>query len=438
LGQFAHPGDRCYRHGLVAFEEGQQPEFETIWELFAFYDPDESGHLSEVEFQLLWDRIGPETSVESFEEAWSGSTGAEHGHINFSTFVRWAESAGLQWPVGISLDGRDSGRVPCRFAFGDRRCPCEDWDPDGDKPYCKCGHKRSCHRSELADQRFEEMQVVPPWDGEDIGLVPVEEDADVFGELQQLLDTTHKTTDNWTRDRGCAEHGVNNCPTASCAYKNRAPVPTGYKLVRAQRNQNRDLWVKYALARQAIEEDCARENVVEFALHIVESCTDLDHPLSTECNEWRVFHGSSHGACIGICGSNFRVSLAGTGATWKDPEKGKGTPLYGFGIYFAERITKADEYAEPVPEGEDEGLHNVLVCRVVAGRVNVVTTNAIDKEGLKKDVFQGPFHSVLGDRVVTLNKPYREVVVYDKDQVYPEFLLTYARSYESDRGSDCG
>lgn len=29
------------------------------------------------------------------------------------------------------------------------------------------------------------------------------------------------------------------------------------------------------------------------------------------------------------------------GGTWKDPGALKGTPLYGFGFYFAERITKA-------------------------------------------------------------------------------------------------
>ena len=28
------------------------------------------------------------------------------------------------------------------------------------------------------------------------------------------------------------------------------------------------------------------------------------------------------------------------GGTWKDPGALKGTPLYGFGFYFAERITK--------------------------------------------------------------------------------------------------
>ena len=38
--------------------------------------------------------------------------------------------------------------------------------------------------------------------------------------------------------------------------------------------------------------------------------------------------------------SNFRLKLAGTGATWKDGKE-KGLPLYGYGAYFAECVTKA-------------------------------------------------------------------------------------------------
>ena len=35
--------------------------------------------------------------------------------------------------------------------------------------------------------------------------------------------------------------------------------------------------------------------------------------------------------------------------------------------------------------------------------------------------------SVFGDRVKTLGKPYREIIVYDKDQIYPEYLVLYER-----------
>eukprot|EP00913_Durusdinium_trenchii_P035703 g33408.t1 len=103
--------------------------------------------------------------------------------------------------------------------------------------------------------------------------------------------------------------------------------------------------------------------------------------------------------------------MAGTGATWKDPGASKGTPLYGFGFYFAERITKADEYARPLEDGEHEGLYAVLLCRVVGGRTKVVTNNDINIDGLRGSVFDGPYHSVFGDRVTTLGKPYRGLVL---------------------------
>eukprot|EP00928_Gymnodinium_smaydae_P002149 TRINITY_DN10763_c0_g1_i3.p1 TRINITY_DN10763_c0_g1~~TRINITY_DN10763_c0_g1_i3.p1 ORF type:complete len:318 (-),score=26.29 TRINITY_DN10763_c0_g1_i3:254-1207(-) len=306
------------------------------------------------------------------------------------------------------------------------------------QPYCECGHKPSCHRSEFANRRFTQMlgeECGVPWKLDGLlgalpGLVAIE-DEDLLGKLQDMLTVTHKTTDNWTRDRGCSEHGRNGCPNPGCAFKNKAPVPVGYKLVRAYRNQNHDLWTKYALSRKAIQDDCKQNTIAEFEPMTVESSFELDQPLSEGCNEWRFFHGSSVLACRNICQSNFKVTLAGTGATWKDPAKESGTPLYGYGIYFAERITKADEYAIPIPEDEEEdaGLCTVLVCRVVGGRANVVTTNEIDTERLRNDVFQGPYHSVYGDRVSSLKKPYREFVVYDRDQVYPEFLITYARDY---------
>merc|ERR1712048_943028 len=114
-----------------------------------------------------------------------------------------------------------------------------------------------------------------------------------------------------------------------------------------------------------------------------------------------------------------------------------GTPLYGFGMYFAEHITKADEYSKPVGQSTivadvpaRDDLFCVLLCRLVGGRVKVVTTNEFEATKLKMDVYDGPYHAVLGDRVSKLGKPYREVVIYDKDQCYPEYLLVYKRFYD--------
>ena len=58
-------------------------------------------------------------------------------------------------------------------------------------------------------------------------------------------------------------------------------------------------------------------------------------------------------------------------------------------------------------DGEHEGLYAVLLCRVVGGRTTVVTNNDINIDGLRGKVFDGPYHSVFGDRVTTLGKPYR-------------------------------
>ena len=68
------------------------------------------------------------------------------------------------------------------------------------------------------------------------------------------------------------------------------------------------------------------------------------------------------------------------------------------------RLLGSDRF---VQDGEHEGLYAVLLCRVVGGRTTVITNNDINIDGLRGAVFDGPYHSVFGDRVTTLGKPYR-------------------------------
>lgn len=444
LEQFAHPGDRNYRIGMVLFGADQQPEFESVWQLFQYHDPDESGHLSREEFEDAFascEQLAPGCLPKTAEQAWEDVGGPLHGYVNFRQFVAWTQdSLHLEYPVG--LEGEASTSRPCRFGTGSGFCcSCPSFEPaEASGMLCKCGHKKSMHRSDFAQRtftKFLESATNSHWASGDEGLVEIE-DPDLLQKLQDILTASHKTSDNWTRDRGCLLHGVNGCPPM-CASKNRARVPRGYVLVTAFRNQNQDLWSKFTLYKSAIAEEVARDvgGVQHEIKEVATRGHDLETPLDTACNEWYLFHGSSAAKCKMICSTNFKLALAGLGATWKDPGAAKGTPLYGFGIYFAERITKSDEYAEPVP-GDDpvlgrapggEALHACLLCRVLGGRANTVTTNEIEIDKLRKDVFDGPYHSVFGDRVASLGKPYREVVVYDKDQCYPEYLLVYARSF---------
>jgi len=291
------------------------------------------------------------------------------------------------------------------------------------------------HRSDFAEKTFAQVldaqgrcPEIAHWEKDRSGLIPIE-DATVLSKLQEILSSTHKPgPDNWTRDRGCTLHGVNGAGCSfRCANTHRVPVPSSFKLVHAFRNQNQDMWARYSIARTEILTECQRSaKGAKYESVAVLSANQVETGLQENCNEWYAFHGTSVENIADICKKNFRVTLAGTGATWKDGRDGKGIPLYGFGVYFAERVTKADEYGG----GGDDDTYSMLLCRVVGGLTQVLTTNEIDVDKLKTDVYDGPYHSVVGDRVAKLGKPYREIVIYDKDQCYPEYVLVYKRHYE--------
>jgi len=303
--------------------------------------------------------------------------------------------------------------------------------------FCKCGHKRSMHATVASPSGA--MAPCPdywqrhgkPAPGQEL----VDLGNDVVRMFQSLFDHTHKANDNWTRDRGCALHGL-HCPKGqkNCAFQHKCPVPQGYSVVGVVRNMNRALWGSYALNRGAVIKECESANGGQPFRKVTDVKTVEvlleDAPNVEDCNEWFLFHGSSPHNCSSICNNGFTLSLAGTGSTWKDDGSKKGVPLYGDGIYFAESITKADEYSEMVEAGQPfAGCHTLLVCRVLGGRAQLCDTDKIDPAFLQKQVISGPFHSVFGDRVAKLGKPYREMVVYDATQVYPEYVVYYRRLY---------
>lgn len=339
--------------------------------------------------------------------------------------------------------------MSCGFEFADgHRCECSSFTPGTDATkdgsssmlFCKCGHKRSMHAWRCKDGHRPTTSAPCPdyWSRHGSpapGKCLVNLGKDITAMFQMLVDHTHKPTDNWTRDRGCSLHGL-NCPKEpkNCAFQHKCPVPNGFSVVGVKHNMNRGLWGAYALNCGAISKECetASGGMPFRKVTDVKTVSVLleDPPNVVGCNEWFLFHGSSPANCENIAANGFKLSLSGTGSTWKDDGSRKGMPLYGDGVYFAESITKADEYSEMVEAGQPfEGCHTVLVCRVLGGRVQWCDTDKIDPSLLQKQVISGPFHSVFGDRVAKLGKPYREMVVYDATQVYPEYVIYYRRLY---------
>ena len=98
--------------------------------------------------------------------------------------------------------------------------------------------------------------------------------------------------------------------------------------------------------------------------------------------------------------------------------------MFGAGVYLAESCLKSDEYTQP----DGENLFPLLLCRVVLGKVNLCLEKNPWPHGaeLRESCVSGPFHCVLGDREA-VHGTFREFIVYDSHQVYPEYIIWYEK-----------
>lgn len=264
-----------------------------------------------------------------------------------------------------------------------------------------CGHKKSAHmptevsgapcvfpsywKHQTPEEEFNE-------------LVPVS--RDVLQGLQKLFDATYRNT--YTRDRQ--------------KHQGSKTVPTGFQVVSAFRNEHNRSWLHYNYRRSSMLEDYQESPVDE--LRGVKSdvwqklCPAGAERLSEGCNEWYLFHGCSDRVARKICSMDFHIGSAG---------KNTGT-LYGGGSYFAESITKADEYTKK----NERGHYCVLLCRCLGGRLLYNDEVTPDAEELTKLCIEGPYDCVVGDRE-RCRGTYREFVFYDSDDMYPEYVIFYNR-----------
>lgn len=138
------------------------------------------------------------------------------------------------------------------------------------------------------------------------------------------------------------------------------------------------------------------------------------YKLNRDANEQWLFHGTNDFAANCITRGDFLVNLAGSNA---------GT-LYGNGVYLAESCSKSDEYTKENANGE----RCLLVCRATLGFVNYIDEEVKDPSQCALSCTNGPYHSVLGDRE-KLRGTFKEILVYDNSQAYPEYVFWYKRIY---------
>jgi len=228
--------------------------------------------------------------------------------------------------------------------------------------------------------------------------------------VQKMLGDTWKSI--VTRDRA----------KCSIAGTGGAPVSKRLQVLHVQHNCNPKLWSNYHYARSDIAAKMNNSPTYTFATSKV--IQDLENssalgPLDASVNECFLFHGTNPSACESICKSDFMVNLAGSHAG----------SLYGQGIYFGENSSKSDEYASDDSSGIYSGLYAMLLCRVTCGRI--LYTDDVHPnvdELMHRCTKTMEYDSVLGDREKARGT-YREFIVYQNDQAYPEYVVIYRREY---------
>mmetsp|Transcript_52169 Transcript_52169/g.124319 ORF Transcript_52169/g.124319 Transcript_52169/m.124319 type:complete len:551 (+) Transcript_52169:65-1717(+) len=411
LAEVAHPLDLDYATA-AARTPGMAPEPLTLRILFDWTDADGSGKLSRKELETALVQISkvfPSILPKMTEDAWNKLDEDGNGVVNFGEFASWAGPR-LGLPLGMRKTIQKTASQVMGTPCSVMNCPCEQFEPGGFSLYggsvCKaCKHKEECHVSRASTAA--EVPTPPYWDNQSgkfnqrINMIGASKE-----DFQALFNATYRSVP--TRDRK-----VHNptCPK----------VPRRFEVVSVMRNENSESWTEFGSRRGDIMEKYSKERLDPPVEHFetktsaaLNSIASMSSRLEKSVNEWYLFHGTNPAAAKAICEKDFTVRRAGSNT---------GT-LYGRGLYFAESITKADEYAKP----DENGLYAALLCRVLGGRVRYTADPEPDPEELVNSCIEGPYDCVCGDREVCRGT-YREFVLFDSEDVYVEYIVLYRRVY---------
>lgn len=243
--------------------------------------------------------------------------------------------------------------------------------------------------------------------------------------FNQLLAQSYKS--RTTRDRRCPKK-IDACPSTPggcpCVQPGGDPgLPVCYLVRQVIRVESSSIWARYVMKKDEIRRKRMNESIRKFEPAVVtdELCRqheELFAPLNEDLNEVYLLHGTGVRITLAIAQNDFNINLAGSNA---------GT-MYGRGCYLGENCTKADEYASDDPGGYYDGMYAMVVCRTMMG--NYFYTERRD-ENAGDHIAAGTFDSTCGDRTKRVDT-FREFVVYDNSQVYPEYVIMYNKVYAKD------
>jgi len=160
------------------------------------------------------------------------------------------------------------------------------------------------------------------------------------------------------------------------------------KILRIERNQNKNLWMWYFLKRQQLEQK---------------------NQASSGANERFIFHGSRANAYDIILKEGFDHRVANMGGA------------IGAGVYFAESSATSSGYVTGTG-----GTKKMLFCRVACGDIGPGASGLRRPPPKPKGVLQSWFGAdkteELYDSVGTAGNMY---VIFDNHMAYPEYVIHY-------------
>ncbi|KAK3577209.1 hypothetical protein CHS0354_030480 [Potamilus streckersoni] len=143
----------------------------------------------------------------------------------------------------------------------------------------------------------------------------------------------------------------------------------------------------------------------------------LAKDIYPEINEHYLFHGTKEVVVESIATQGLDDRLAENA-------------MFGKGVYCAESSTKADQYADDKQRRSD-GEKKMLLVRACLGEVYLESTSTAHQRPPCRQCKQDKCinHGTLYDSVVGEGSwNFREFVLYESMQVYPEYLITYRRA----------
>ncbi|XP_063073641.1 protein mono-ADP-ribosyltransferase PARP12-like isoform X2 [Engraulis encrasicolus] len=163
----------------------------------------------------------------------------------------------------------------------------------------------------------------------------------------------------------------------------------GYDIISIERVQNKELWEDFQTKRERMQK----------------ANKDKKYGDGSRL----LFHGTDPKHVQAICHHNFDWRKCGANGT-----------VYGEGCYFARDASYSHNYTKEVLDHDSRHQRCMFVCRVLIGSYTRGHSHyrlppSVDGEGL-----------LMYDSCVNDVRDPSIFVVFDKQQVYPEFLLTYA------------